>query len=404
MGDQGIGSSGSQIENRESDGSSGSHIIQRQLDVRTTPYQPTNASTATPTMSLQSQTPSSTSSSSKGLSSSDRTAIVAGVLGGVGGLLIISLIAIYFLQKRKTKKPTDRKGVTQKVSYNGLNSSFAGVPFIKKGNPSGESEIPRPPMVADTSYPGAYTRGGQSNYPDLSSERETDRFLPGHEEAQHRMSNGVNGFYPPSDNLISPVTTHDPFTDQNRLSQMSQNTISPTRPGLIRHDTMGFPLDDDDTSFIGPDGQQHRLSRVMQSPRFSVQESTIICPSPIHPSISQEDLEQGIWHDSNQDVNQVQPQHLNSLSSNYDNQYEFENENENDIVSPLYQSYPAEQSFSPVSALSGSWIAAHNPHLAATGSSGNIRRNVSQRTESSFAPSVISDTELERLGVGHRGV
>ncbi|RAL64730.1 hypothetical protein DID88_001761 [Monilinia fructigena] len=95
-------------------------------------------------------------------------------------------------------------------------------------------------MIADTSYQGGYARGGQSNYPDLSSEMETDRFLPGQEEARHRMSNGLNGYYPPSDNLISPVTTQDPFTDHNRLSQMSQNTMSPTRPGLIRHDTMAF--------------------------------------------------------------------------------------------------------------------------------------------------------------------
>ncbi|ESZ95410.1 hypothetical protein SBOR_4205 [Sclerotinia borealis F-4128] len=419
MDDYGVGSGDSQNGNQGSSGgygdsgqssygSSGIQTAQGQYNAATTAYQSayTSAYTSapTPTTTSNSQTnsafPTSTSSSSSnGLSSSERTAIIAGVIGGVGALLIISLIAIYLLQKRKTKRSIARKGVAEQVSYNGLNSTFTGVPFIKRNSNLTDSEISRPPIIAETSHQGAYMRGGQSSYPDLSSDMETDRFLPSYEETQHRMSVGANESLAPSDNLISPATTRDPFTDQNRLSQMSQNTTSQFRPGPpIRHDTMGFPLDDDDTSYIGPDGQQHRLSRVMDSPRTSILEPTIISPAPIRPKISHENLEQGIWQTQNHGLNRTQPQHLDSLSSNYENPYELENENGS--IPPINQSYGGEQSMSPISMPSGAWIAAHSPHLAA----GNVQRNMSQRTESSFAPSVVSDTELDRLGVGHRMV
>ncbi|TGO47674.1 hypothetical protein BCON_0267g00050 [Botryotinia convoluta] len=420
MDDYGVGSSGSSgtpgsqagaqgsYDSSGSYGSSGSQTTQGQYNAQTTAYQSAYTSAATPTTTSNSQSqtnsafPTSTSSSS-GLSSTERTAIIAGVLGGVGALLIISLIAIYLLQRRKTKKAAGRKGVTQQVSYNGLNSSFAGVPFIKRNSQGSDSEISRPPMVADTSYQGAYMRGGQSSYPDLSSDMETDRFLPNDEETQQRMAAGGNGYHSPSNHLGSP--TQDPFTDQNRLSQLTQNRLSqltqnvesPSRPGpLVRHDTMGFPLDDDDTSYIGPDGEQHRLSRIMHSPRTSILEPTIIAPAPIRPTVSHENLERGL--NGNQDLhqNRAVPQHLDSLTSNYDTPYDVENEN--DIVPSMYGGV---QSLSPAPMESGAWIAARNPHLAAAFGI-DMHRNSSTRTQSSFAPSVISDTELDRLGVGQR--
>ncbi|TGO23740.1 hypothetical protein BPAE_0123g00300 [Botrytis paeoniae] len=420
MDDYGVGSSGSSgtpgsqagaqgsYDSSGSYGSSGSQITQGQYNAQTTAYQSAYTSAATPTTTSNSQSqtnsafPTSTPSSS-GLSSTERTAIIAGVLGGVGALLIISLIAIYLLQRRKTKKAAGRKEVTQQVSYNGLNSSFAGVPFIKRNSQGSDSEISRPPMVADTSYQGAYMRGGQSSYPDLSSDMETDRFLPNDEETQQRMTGGGNGYHSPSNHLGSP--TQDPFTDQNRLSQLTQNRLSQLsqnvesapRPGsLVRHDTMGFPLDDDDTSYIGPDGEQHRLSRIMHSPRTSILEPTIIAPAPIRPTVSHENLERGL--NGNQDLhqNRAVPQHLDSLTSNYDTPYDVENEN--DTVPPMYGGV---QSLSPTPMESGTWIAARNPHLAAAFGN-DMHRNSSTRTQSSFAPSVISDTELDRLGVGQR--
>lgn len=453
MDDYDVSSSGNQNWDRRSsgqgsNGSSGNQTTQGQWNAQTTAYK--SASPATPTATPRSQTnlasPSSAPSTSSGLSSSDRNAIIGGVLGCAGGLLVISLIAIYLLQRRKTaQKCSDHQGVTQQVSYNGLNSSFAGVPFLKRQSRAADIEIAPPPMVADTSYHGAYMKGGQSDHPDLASDRETDWFLPNDEATQQRMSGGVNGFHSQSNSLISP---QDPFTDQNRLSQMtqmsqmSQSTICPNdtstnnaspnnmslaRPGpLIRHDTMGFPLDDEDTSYIGTDGQQHDLSRVIHSPLSSIGEAAVISPAPIHLTASQESLERGAWQNQNQPQhldslssdydNPIQPQHLNSLSSNYDNPYQFENEQ--DVVSPIDSSYVPEQCMSPASMLSGTqpsnaagaWIAAQNHHLAAevaghgSGGSfmGGLRRNVSQMTQSSFAPSVISDTELDRLGVGQR--
>ncbi|KAF7876402.1 hypothetical protein EAF04_001494 [Stromatinia cepivora] len=422
MDDSGVGSSGSsgsqggdqgsyrssggyESSDQNSYGSSGSQAIGREYNAQTTTaYQSAPTSAATPTTTLKNQTnsaiPSSTSSTSSGLSSNEETAIIVGVLGGVGALLIISLIALYLLRKRKTKKAAAHKRVTQQVSYNRLNSSFAGVPFLKRNSQASDNEISRPPMVADTSYQGAYMRGGQSSYPDLSSDMETDRFLPSDEETQQRMAAGANGAHSSPDHLASPPLTGDPFTDQNRLSQISRNTASPPRPGtLVRHDTMGFPLDDDDTSYIGPDGEEHRLSRIMHSPRASVFEPTIMSPSPIRPTISHENLERGFLR--NQDLNQSRPipQHLNSLSSNYDNP---EFENEDNESPPINQSYGGEQSMSPVPMQSGAWIAAHHPHLAAGFSVGDMHRNMSTRTQSSFAPSVVSDTELDRLGVGQR--
>ncbi|APA14316.1 predicted protein [Sclerotinia sclerotiorum 1980 UF-70] len=394
-GDQGSsGSSGGYgNSDQNSYGSSGSHA-KRDYNVQTTTaYQSTPTSATTQTNSA---IPSSTSSTSDKSSSHDRAAIIGGVLGGVGALLIISLIALYLLQKRKTKNAATQKRVTQQVSYNRLNSSFAGVPFLKRNSQASDNEISPPPMVADTSYQGAYMRGGQSSYPDLSSDMETDRFLPNDEESQHRMAARA---HLSSDHLSTPSISGDPFTDQNRLSQISGNTASPPRPGkLVRHDTMGFPLDDDDTSYIGPDGEEHRLSRIMHSPRASVFEPTIMSPSPIRPTISHENLERGALQ--NQDLPQSRPipQHLNSLSSNYDNP-EFENE---DSDLPPIQSYGAPQSMSPVPMQSGAWIAAQHPHLAAAFSMGDVHRNMSTRTQSSFAPSVISDTELDRLGVGQR--
>ncbi|CAD6455447.1 2b054138-d574-491b-9f12-f07b415e42c0-CDS [Sclerotinia trifoliorum] len=393
-GDQ--GSSGSSVgPDQNSYASSGSQAIRDYNAQITTAYQSTPTSASTLESPTNSAIPSSTSSTSGG-SSNDRAAIIGGVLGGVGALLIISLIALYLLQNRKTKKAAAQKRVTQQVSYNRLNSSFAGVPFIKRNSQASDNEISPPPMVADTSYQGAHMRGGQSSYPDLSSDMETDRFLPSDEESQQRMAGRVHSSF---DHLATPSISGDPFTDQNRLSQISGNTASPPRPGkLVRHDTMGFPLDDDDTSYIGPDGEEHRLSRIMHSPRASVFEPTIMSPSPIRPTISHENLERGF--SQSQDLNQSRPipQHLNSLSSNYDNP-EFENE---DSDLPPIQSYGGQQTTSPVPMQSGAWIAAHHPHLAAAFSMGDVHRNMSTRTQSSFAPSVISDTELDRLGVGQR--
>lgn len=425
-GNQGTGSDGSSGSSGSSGqsnyGSSGSQTTQGVDKAQTTAYPSAHTSTASPTTTSQSQTdsafPTSTSSSS-GISSSERSAIIAGVLGGVAALLIISLIAIYCLQKRKAEKAAGRKGVTQQVSYNELNSSFAGVPFIKRNSRASDSEISRPPMVADTSYQGADMRGGQSSWADLSSDMETDRFLPSYEETQQRTAaaNGhgwhraeVNGTVyvergSGADHDVSPATARDPFTDQSRLSQLSQNTTSPTRPGpLIRHDTMGFPLDDDDTSYIGPDGEAHRLSMIVPSPRTSILGPSIISPAPIRPTVSHENLERGIQGNQDLDQNRPLPQHLDSLTSNYDNPYESENENENenDTVPPMNRSYGGEQTMSPVPMQSSTWLAARKPHLAAS-FAGNIHRNMSTRTESSFAPSVVSDTELDRLGVGNRG-
>ncbi|PQE13396.1 hypothetical protein CJF31_00008426 [Rutstroemia sp. NJR-2017a BVV2] len=367
---------------------------------------------------------SSPSTSSTGLSSSQRTAIIGGIFGGVGGILIISVLAIYCLQRRKGRKQGE-KGPAEPSTYSQVNDSFAGVSFVKNNS---HFSTPQYSVMSDTSYQGAgqYMHDGQPTHFNVSHDAamETDQFLPAYEQLPtphplHLVSTtGANSFSP-SDPFASRPTTRDPFTDQNRLSQHTMTISEPNTPirPLLRHDTMGFPLDDEDTSYLAQSQSQPQFpapfpleplspppTRPLPLPPFQFpapqrtytntsthsrpstaslsRTSSISSNATFTPAFVQLLNRQSQSLSQSQPLSQSPPQspppatthlHLHRQQTNT-SEYEY-----GDIVSPL--------------SIQGNW-----------GGFGNVglSRNTSQRTQSSFAPSVISETELERLGVGMR--
>ncbi|KAM3070078.1 hypothetical protein ACMFMG_003890 [Clarireedia jacksonii] len=393
----------------------------------------------------------SPSTSSSGLSSSQRTAIIAGILGGVGAVLIISLLAIYCLQKRKVKKQGE-KGSAEPSTYSQVNSSFAGVPFLKT---TSQPRTPQHFNVVDTSYQGAgpYMRGGQPNHFDVfhDSAMETDQFLPTYDQTQaqitapnplHLIPTTGASSLSPSDPFASRPTTRDPFTDQNRLSQnsltISSGPNTSVRGRLVRHDTMGFPLDDEDTSYLSQPQYQPQFSPTstsISSPPLPTQPpgpppsgplplppfqfpapqrtytnnsthstrsrtssisttSTTSSNATFTPALVQllnrhsQIQSLSDWQPLSLPQSQSQPPNHHPLHRQQTNTSEYEYENENDFVSPLN--------------IQGGW-GGFGVYRNSGGDSGSsMSRNTSQRTQSSFAPSVVSETELDRLGVGMR--
>ncbi|PQE14397.1 hypothetical protein CJF30_00006997 [Rutstroemia sp. NJR-2017a BBW] len=414
---------------------------------------------------------SSPSSSSTGLSSSQRAAIIGGIFGSVGGILIISVLAIYCLQRRKGRKQGE-KGPAEPSTYSQVNDSFAGVSFVKNNS---HFSTPQYSVMTDTSYQGAgqYMHDGQPTPFNVSHEAamETDQFLPAYDElpTPHPLhlvaTTGANSLAP-SDPFASRPTTRDPFTDQNRLSQHTMTIPSepntPIRP-LLRHDTMGFPLDDEDTSYLAqsqsqPPYQHTPSFSASATPHFTNQ--IIAALAPTRPTPSHESLERNVTthpqpqfpapfpleplsppptrplplppfqfpapqrtytNSSTHSRTTTTSSRSSSLSSNATFTPAFVQllNRQSQSLShsqPLSQSPPPPQPQYPtthlhrqqtntsdyeyedidmVSPLSiqGNWGGFGNAGLS---------RNTSQRTQSSFAPSVISETELERLGVGMR--
>ena len=344
--------------------------------------------TTTPTSSsISSTSPTSTASTSSGL---QKGAMVGGVLGGVAGLLLLSLIGIWVLQRRKKRQVAEMNGTALPVTYSGLNESMAGVPFAHSpGRNLHDSLLPAPLFNGSTSssQSGVGLRGGQgSGYTPPSHRDSGDYFLPTYAESQSDMSTGGQSSFgrlntsqhTPSEAAISPLSTRDPA---------EHGIISPQITGtpsflVVQHtrDTMGFPVD--------PNVPE------------SFHEVPLVAPVPVHPSIHQDSLErvvrQGMLGES------PVPIVRNASLLHQDVPESGRLVRVNRIVS---QEIARE---SPVLGQNNS-VRFQQPEPAATWlSSGSAppERNQSQKTVSSVSSigvSVVSDGELERLGVGSRG-
>lgn len=370
--------------------------------------------TTTPT---QSPTSTSTSSSSSSSSGNQKTAIIGGVIGGIVGLLVIALFAIWLLNRREKKRIAEKRGSAEPVTYSNLNSSFAGVPFghgnSNRNSQNGSSQhdsllAPRPLFTPRTgpSTPdaGVGIRGGEGRDSAADVERNSgDYFLPTYAESQAGMSIGgarslgrlnTSNAGSGSEATVSPMSVRHPggtpttiispqTTGGETPSMMPQHTgstapISPeTTGGTIpfmmpqnTRDTMGFPVDGSDVGI-------HRTS----TPIFP-----IVAPVPRHPLVHQDSLErvvrEGMMNGTPelQDMSRLGPR--NGPAGRV-------------LSQELMRESPILGQMNPVRFQGTN-----------TSNMGNgVQRFESQRTVSSVSSmgiSVVSDTELERLGVGSR--
>lgn len=364
----------------------------------------TSTTTSHPTTSTSSS-PSSSSTSAASSSSGVGKALIGGVVGGIGGLLLLSLLAIWLLQRRKNKRIQEKNGA-QPITYAGLNESLAGVPFVHHSNNSNPSHnqnnrdslLPPALFTSSTntsSNPGVGIRGGEAPPTPPGGRDSGDYFLPSYAQSQSGMSIGGpsalghldTSHHTPSEATISPMSTHhqddttfiSPQTTGAAAQMISPQTTgytnvsvtSPQTPGpppfLSHHnreltrDTMGFP------TIIPPETLNNEPTPIM-------------APMPRHPLVHQASLERAVREgmmSPDQD-----PSRLGSPA-----------------VTVRESAVLGEQN--PVRMVGQG----QGPPLSHQNGS-NLGRNVSQRTVDSVSTmgvSVVSDGELERLGVGARG-
>jgi hypothetical protein len=360
-------------------------------------------------------TPTSTSSSSSG---NHEGAIIGGVVGGIAGLLIISLIGVWLLNKRKQRRNGANARKTRPVTYTGLNSVFRGVPFNRRSS----SQIPHNSLLPQAqsahgitaSLSGPNLRGGQGSPALRDRGNEMDNLPPSYVESQLSVSmasldllnttqrtNSDIMVSPLSSRAlgdaptISPQTTGATYISLQRLwgpseapvispqttgatvmvrqpagsddaHMISPQTTSSTVPVLLTQhtrDTMGFPIDE-------------RLDEIRLQ---TASPAPIISPVPRHPLVHQDSLErvvrQGLMPSESPIPSVTDSSRLRVLS----------------------QEMPRE---SPV--LGGMNPVRMMPQVA---TSNGMGRNDTQRTVSSVSSmgvDVISDRELERLGVGSK--
>ncbi|KAE9369577.1 hypothetical protein N431DRAFT_443222 [Stipitochalara longipes BDJ] len=379
---------------------------------QSSPNQPTTISRTTSPTSTSSlhNSPTSTSTSS----GVHKGAIIGGIVGGVAGLLLISFLGIWLLQRRKQRQNGARAGKTRPITYTGLNSVFRGVPFNRSSSQSPHNSLLPQPQVSQGTHStlqGVALRGGAANYGLRESGSEMDNLPPSYAESQMSTSMASLGrmnttYRSESETLVSPLSARAPgaphiispqttgastfMSLQHLWATNEPHTISPQTTGasvvvqpytaasedphlltpqpprstspvlLPQHtrDTMGFPIEPEEI----------RLPPAMPT--------TIVSPVPRHPLVRQDSLErvvrQGLMPSDSPEPSNLNPDRLRVLS----------------------QEIPRE---SPILGLNTVRIAPE-----ATANNG-VSRYDTQRTvssESSIGISVVSDGELERLGVG----
>lgn len=374
------------------------------------PNQPTTTSSTTAHTSTSSSHSSPTSTSTS--AGVHKGAIIGGIVGGLAGLLLISLLGVWLLNRRKRRQSRATSRKTQPVTYTSLNSVFRGVPFNRSNSQSPHDSLLPQSQVSqspNSNLSGVALRGGAASYGQRDSGSETDNLPPSYAESQMRASMASLGRVPTpqrtnSDTIVSPLSPSIPedahpispqttgtstFMSLQRLWHTNEPTaIPPQTPGasaIIRshtsvseqtqdltpqptetmpallpqrtRDTMGFPIEPEEISLAPP-------------------MPTIVAPVPRHPQVQQDSLErvvrEGLMPSESPEPGNLNPARLRVLS----------------------QEMPRE---SPILGLNSVRIAPD-----ATTNDG-MRRNDTQRTVSSVSSmgiSVVSDGELERLGVG----
>jgi hypothetical protein len=311
-----------------------------------------------------------------------------------------------------------KRGSAEPVTYSNLNDSFAGVPFghghsnrDSQNRSSQQDSLLPPPLFTPNTGPSTPhdrvgIRGGGGHVSTTDVERHSDDyFLPTYAESQARMaiggshslgrlntSNAGSG----SEATVSPMSVRHPggtpttdissqFTGGEIPYMMPQHTastapISPETTGgtipfmmpLQTRDTMGFPVD-------GSDIGLHRTSTPVLP---------IVAPVPRHPLVHQDSLERtvrgGLMNGTPelQDMSRLGPR--NGPAGRV-------------LSQEMMRESPVLGQMNPVRF--------QGPNASSNMGNG-VQRFESQRTVSSVSSmgiSVVSDTELERLGVGSRG-
>jgi hypothetical protein len=377
---------------------------------QSSPNQPTITTSTTAHTSTSSSHGSPTSTSTT--SGVHKGAIIGGIVGGLAGLLLISLLGVWLLNRRKKRQSGARARKTQPITYTRLNSVFRGVPFNRSNSQSPHDSLLPQSQVSqspNSNLSGVALRGGAASYGQRDSGSEMDNLPPSYAESQMSVSMASLGRLHTtqrtnSDTIVSPLSPSIPedahpispqitgtstFMSLQRLWHTNEPTaISPqtlsdstiirshtavpeqtqvlppqpmeTMPALLpqrTRDTMGFPME----------SEEIRLPPAMP---------TIVAPVPRHPLVQQDSLErvvrEGLNPRESPELGHPNPTRLRVLS----------------------QEMPRE---SPILGLNSVRIAP----VAATNN--GVRRNDTQRTVSSVSSmgtSVVSDGELERMGVG----
>jgi hypothetical protein len=339
----------------------------------------TASSLVTATSQSSSPTSTSTAASSSG---SNKYAIIGGVVGAVGGLLLLSLIAGYFIRKRLIQKPTE-KDHEMPVAYRGMEASFSHSPLSHSSVPGDRDNLFPAPLFThstNTSHSGVGTRGDETTFdqnfeiPSLGSMQPTYAESASTTHALNRQGT----LHAPSEGDVSPLSSRDP----GEVHTISPQVTGATIPFfLVPHgtgDTMGFPIDED--------AQIIRIQSETPTP--------IVAPVPVHPLIHQDSLERAVRHGLQSETpapDAGNPNRLRVLSQVIARESPILGD-----MNPVRMYQPPASSEGDSG--SGRNISQRQPPLSHSGNSG-LRRNVSQRTVDSMI-SVISDGELERLGVG----
>jgi hypothetical protein len=372
---------------------------------QSSPNQPTTTSSATAHTSTSTHnSPTSTSTSS----GTNKGAIIGGIVGGVAGLLLISLIGVWLLQRRKQRQKRARK--TRPVTYAGLNSVFRGVPFNRSSSQSPHNSLLPQPQVSQGPPSGMGLRGGAASYGQRESGSEMDNLPPSYAESQTSASMASLGrmdttHRTSSDTIISPLSARVPG-DAHTISPQTtgastfmslQRLWATNEPHPISPQTTGasaivrpYTTVSEETPILTPQPTGATMSVLPQQTRdtmgFPIEPeeirllpampTTIVSPAPRYPLVHQDSLErvirQGLMPSESPEPRNLNPDRLRVIS----------------------QEMPRE---SPILGLNSVRMA---PQTAAND---GLRRNDTQRTVSSVSSmgmSVISDGELERLGVG----
>jgi hypothetical protein len=128
------------------------------------------SATASPHTAKTTSPSSPTSSPSKASSSSDvrKGAVIGGVLAGIEGMLLLSLLGIWFLQRRKKRQISEKNSTAQPVTYAALNESMDGVPFAHSPGQNQHGGLLPPPLfnrsTSNSQSSVGISGGGESDY------------------------------------------------------------------------------------------------------------------------------------------------------------------------------------------------------------------------------------------------
>lgn len=341
------------------------------------------------TSAASSATSTSTATVASSSSGGNKTIIMGAVIGGVGALLLLCLLAIFCIQKRKKQTAAKKKGA-ERVTYTGLNSAFAGVPFRDSQH---SSLSPKPLLLSNsnTAYSGAPSPGQRTSETEgflYNANREFDspqhspqqspqaspRYSPSHPySTTHSRTRSLthslthSRTHSRAESNTSPLTLNDP-SEAHVLSNHGPFSPGEFEPPTFQtpqpRDTMGFPVES---------------SAALEEIRLQTMTPVLLSPKPRHPLVHQDSLERVV----RDGMLAPSPAPSNSAPGR---------------LRVISQDYPRE---SPVLGLEHPVII-QNPAITSLG--GGLGRNESQRTVSSMSTMgpIIGDDELENLGIGAR--